>query len=204
MIRYLPAVFLLAIVVGCEKPQSLPAGMTAEQMADYRSKLLMTAEPADAKTVIEVREALQPAESPEGEEEAEQPTTDSPATEVTVVGTIGGMPNPFGSDNMPAFPWMEGQAVFSLVDPTTVAEFEGEEHQHAEGEECMFCAGKARDLVDTVALVTFVDERGQPIPVRSDTLLYLKQGQEVVVTGTGSVELGTLRIVADGVFVRQP
>ncbi len=195
MIRYLPAAVLLAAVVGCEKPQTqvLPAGMTAEQVADYRSKLLLDAEPSEAKTVIEVRDALKPSE-----EDAED--SDAAPTEVAVVGVIGGMPNPYG-DAMPQFPWVDGQAIFSLADPTTAAEFEGE-HAHAPGEECMFCAGKARDLVDTVALVTFPGDEDKPIAARSDLLLGLKPGTKVVVTGIGSVELGSLRIVANGVFVQ--
>lgn len=208
MIRFLSAALLLAVFVGCEKPQSLPPGMTAKQVDSYRSALLLAAEPANAKTVIEVRDALKPAEQPAGDADSE--ATDAPVTEgteaataeVVVMGVIGGMPNPYGDQAMAEFPWVDDQAIFALVDPTSSAEFGDESHQHSDGEECMFCAGKARKLVDTVALVTFVDEEGKPIPVRSDLLLGLKEGSEVVVTGTGTYGLGTLRIMADGVYVR--
>lgn len=203
MIRFLPAALLLAILVGCEKPQALPPGMTAQQVDAYRSALLLAAEPADAKTVIEVRDSLKPTEPPADEEGAEAEATETAkaeSAEVVVTGVIGGMPNPYGDQAMAKFPWVDGQAIFALVDPTTSKEFEG--HEHAEGEECMFCAGKARKLVDTVALVTFVDEAGNPIPARSDLLLDLEEGSEIVVTGTGTYELGTLRVVANGIYVR--
>lgn len=183
---------VLVITSGCEKHDStLPAGMTAEQVSAYRTTLLINKEPADAKTVIEVRDTLRGS----GEEGA------APSKgEVTVVGVIGSMPNPYTAEAAPAFPWVENLAAFSLVDPSTIAKFEG--HQHAEGEECMFCAGKARKLVDTVAQVRFRDVKGQPLVARADKLLGLREGDTVVVVGTGSIELGSLVIDAQKVYVK--
>ena len=196
MSRLLPLFGLLAVVLlattGCEKTDSsLPAGMTEQQVADYRETLLTTEEPADAQAVIEVRDTLRGS----GEEGAEPSKG-----QVTVIGVIGSMPNPYTAEAAPAFPWVDGFAAFSLVDPSTVAQFEG--HQHAEGEECMFCAGNARKLVDTVAQVRFRDPKGEPIAARADKLLGLREGDTVVVVGTGSIELGSLVVDAQKVYVK--
>lgn len=171
---------LLAVATGCEKQAS--PGISADQAAAYRSKFLLEIDPPATKTVAETRDSLKGRE----------------AEEVSVVGQIGGMPNPYGDEVQPSFPWVEGQAVFFLVDPTTAAQFEG--HQHEKGEECAFCLGKARDLVDTVAMVELKGDDGT-IPARADTLLGLEEGDTVVVTGAVRDDLGMLVIDGRGVYV---
>jgi hypothetical protein len=66
----------------------------------------------------------------------------------------------------------------------------------------MFCAGNARKLVDTVAQVRFRDTKGEPIAARADKLLGLREGDTVIVVGTGSIELGSLVVDAQKVYVK--
>ncbi len=181
----------VVIAVGCEPRDTAPAiqGVSASDAAVIRSQMILGVEPAASASVIEVRDALEAAD--EGSEN----------NRVAVVGQIGGMPNPYGADSQPDFPWVDGQAVFFLVDPTTATQFEG--HQHEKGEECSFCLGKARDLADTVAMVQLRAEGSPVILARADDLLGLVEGTPVVVTGTARHELGMLIVEADGVHIKQ-
>lgn len=184
---------LLLTVLGCETGAETAAdGLSDEQVAQYRESLLLDDQPTEAQTVIEVRDRLT-ASGGQGSDGA------PPAEEVTVTGVIGSMPNPYTKEGAPDFPWFKGVAAFALVDPTTVAAFGG--HQHHDGEECMFCAAKAKKLANTVARVQLVDGEGKPVEARADRLLGLQEGATVTVTGTGSLQLGTLSIDAVGVFV---
>lgn len=193
MPRFLLSLAVLAIAVGCTREAAEPvvSNLSNEETVELRLQLLSEEEPADAKTVVEVRDAL----ADTGEAPAEP-------TDVAVVGQIGGMPNPYGAETQPQFPWVDGQAVFFLVDPTTAAQFKN--HQHAKGEECSFCMGKARDLVDTVAMVRLQDKAGEVVAARADELLGLAEGDSVIVTGTARNELGTLVINASGIHPRSP
>lgn len=183
-----PALLALALLTtGCEQPA--PQGLTAAEQAKYQEKYLLAETPAEPATVVQVREQLQSG------------VADSAAREVTVVGAIGGMPNPYGAEAQPEFPWRKGESAFFLVDPTTVEEFG--QHGHAKGEECSFCLGKARELVDTVALVQFVDESGRPLPVRPDEMLGLQEGATVAVTGEPNMVADMLIITARGVRVER-
>ncbi|MGI9457418.1 MAG: hypothetical protein ACR2NU_12715 [Aeoliella sp.] len=170
----LPALLSLA-VSGCDRP-----------VANYQQQFLLSEQPSGGKTVIEIRDALLSGD------DADQQT-------VTVVGEIGGMPNPYGDEQQPDFPWREEEATFFLVDPTTVAEFG--DHGHAEGEECSFCLAKARSLVSTVAFVQFRDEAGNLLPFRADELLGLAEGSTVTVTGQASKVADIMIIEATGIHV---
>jgi hypothetical protein len=77
------AFFGLAIVVGCSRDSTPAQGADSSGDAAYR----LTAEPAGAAGVIEVREHAKDGD------------------EIVVVGRIGG-----------ASPWIEGRAAFSIVD----------------------------------------------------------------------------------------
>ncbi|QDU58831.1 OB-fold nucleic acid binding domain-containing protein [Aeoliella mucimassa] len=200
MKRFLLGGLLLAILAGCngtqtdspEKSQPL-----SEAAKKYRPVFLVTEQPAGAITVVEAMGKL----APPAEGEAAAPET--PAAEPTLMvveGQIGGMPNPFGEDAGAEFPWYAEMAAFSLVDPATAVEFEG--HEHAEGEECLWCTRTAQKMVDTVATVELNDESGEIIAEQADTLLGLEEGTTVVVEGTARMELGRLKIVADHIYVK--
>lgn len=174
---------LLAVVSsGCLEQQAQdPTGPTAEQTAAAQAEYLQ-AEAADStQTVVEAIAAL------EG----------GGPMEMTVVGVLGGMPNPYDKQSKPDFPWVAGEAAFFLVDPATAKEFEGD-HGHAPGEECSFCLGKARDMVSTVAMVQLA---GDAPKHRADRLLGLEETATVQVTGIASMLADMLVIQAGSIHV---
>lgn len=188
---------LLAAVAGCYDSSTGPTGIAAEDVEKIRTQFLVSEEPAGAKSVIEVRDQLAPSPAEPGDRPA------GAATKVVVVGVLGGgMPNPFGSQDASEFPWFPQMAAFALVDPTTAQKFANTDHQHAEGQECIFCTNSAQELVDTVAVVSLEDDSGTILPHRADALLGLTEGATVVVEGRGRVELGQLKVVAERIFVR--
>lgn len=184
-------ILLLATALGCQKPTDEfvnETNLTDEAVKELRTTMLLAEEPANTNTVIEVRDQVA------SKDQAE-------AAAVVVIGVVGGMPNPFQGDGTGEFPWFEKMSAFSLVDPTTAEQFAGE-HNHADGEECIWCMRTAQKLSDTVATVVLNDSTGTIVPERADRLLLLKEGSTVVVRGTGRVELGVLKIAADGVYVQ--
>lgn len=190
MLRLALPISLLALAMGCvdhsaESPTA--GGMSDAEIARLRPQLLLSVKPEGAETVVQVRDALAAADPSQTPDHA------------AVMGQIGGMPNPYGSDAQPDFPWVAGHAVFFLVDPTTAAQFEG--HEHEAGEECSFCMGKARELVDTVAMVKLQFDGHEVTGVRADQLLGLHEGESVIVSGIAHEELGMLVIDAHGVYV---
>lgn len=180
---------MLATAVGCQDSADQfvnKTNLTDKAVIQHRTTMLLNDQPADAKTVVEVRDRLATAEQLE-------------AVPVVVTGTVGGMPNPFPGDENDTFPWFEKMSAFSLVDPTSAEQFDG--HNHDDGEECIWCNRKAQELADTVATVVLSDSTGSIIPERADRLLLLKEGATVVVRGMGRIELGVLKIAADGLYV---
>ncbi|MCA9241961.1 MAG: hypothetical protein KDA37_17240 [Planctomycetales bacterium] len=156
-------------------------------MDEARQKFVLAEEPADVQTVLDL------IDRPEGFESGP----------VTLVGKVGGMPNPW-TDQEPAFPWKEGQASFFLVDPATAASFA--DHEHAAGEDhsdCIFCQQRAKQSASSIAAVTFNDPVGHPYPLRADKLLGVAENDVVVVTGEAK-KLGDLLVVnATGIYVRK-
>lgn len=179
---------VLAVVIGCYgRYQASPVGPTPEQVAAAKAKLLQAEDPKSALTVVEAKSAL----------------AGGASKELTVAGVIGGMPNPFGQELRPDFPWVADEATFFLVDPATAAEFEGD-HAHAPGEECPFCQAKAHDMVDTVAMVGLLNDKAVTYPYRVDQLLGLNEGTTVVVTGNATMLADVLVMEATGIHVREP
>lgn len=169
-----------------------------------REQYVLASEPADAVTPLDWREEHEAAKADEANPE------DKPAEEakqVTLVGTVGGMPNPWGADNEPDFPWKKGQATFFLVDPSTVEEFathaaeEGVEH----AEDCPFCSREARNKTSSVAVVTFPSPEDSKVPAAVDSrdLFGLERGDLVVVHGEWMLKSGVLMVSADGLYKRE-
>jgi hypothetical protein len=158
-----------------------------------REQYVLASEPADAVTPLDWREA-------HGAPAAEE------SKQVTLVGTVGGMPNPWGAENEPDFPWKKGQATFFLVDPSTVEEFvthaaeEGVEH----AEDCMFCARKATEKTSSVVVVTFPSPEDPKVPAAVDSreLFGLERGDLVVIHGQWTLKSGVLMVNADGLYKR--
>lgn len=180
----LGAGFAALVAVGCNRGAAATAGVDVDAA---RQKFVLAEEPEEVLTVLDL------IDRPEGFESGE----------VTLVGKVGGMPNPW-QDQEPAFPWKEGQASFFLVDPATAASFA--DHEHAAGEDhsdCVFCQQRAKQSANSIAAVTFNQDAGSPYPVKADTLLGIAEGDVVVVTGEAK-KMGELLVVnATGIYVRK-
>lgn len=188
-LRLLSLLALAAGLAGCAKG---PVKPDPEAVAELREELVFEVEPADAVTALDWRDS---------QAEAEEASTSG---KITLVGQIGGMPNPFGEGLEQEFPWKAGQASFFLVDPATVAEFvdhageAGEDH----AADCPFCAREAATKLPALAMVSFKKD-GKPIKVGAQELFGLKAGDLLVVRGVAS-EVGELLMIdADGLFVRE-
>lgn len=177
-------VVLAASVVGCAKG---PVKADPAVVAELRAKLLLTEEPAEALSLLDWR-AL--------EQEGEM---------ITLVGKVGGMPNPWG-DTAPDFPWRAGEATFFVVDPVTAAEFADHvgEDADAHAADCPFCARKAESKTSSIAAVSFLASDGEAIQIDARELLGVKAGDTVVVHGR-PLPIGDdlLVIEADGLFIRK-
>jgi hypothetical protein len=199
-----------------------------EVLAQQRARLVLTEEPDDALTVLEVREALL-GESPDDHDHAEhehaeenvhdeqyaheeehahehEAVAEVKATEpidVLLVGSIGGLANPW-EETQPEYPFVKNQAVFFLADLGEVAELEAHGHVHAPGEECAFCAAHAEESSALLAMVRFKDENGQVLPIAARELFDLKEKDTVVVQGSARIVDGGMMVVdAQGLYLRR-
>ncbi len=175
--RFLP-LFLLVFVVGCDSRPTVP-----REIVEAASTQFQLAEHASGISVKELRAKLAAGE-----------VSEAP---VTVVGTLGGMPNPWGDDpSYTEFPFMSDSARLFLVDDTVAAE--SAKHSHSDPNEvCAFCASHAEQNRDGVAMVTFSDDTGEVYPYRADRLLKswnLKPGQRLAIVGKAQL-LGDLLVV---------
>lgn len=137
------------------------------------SKYLLGAEPDGAQDVIAVRKSAQNDD------------------EIVVVGRIGGRENP----------WVDGLAVFTIVDPSLEA------CSDIPGDNCEkpwdYCCCAPDKLAASTALVQVVDETGQPVAQGAKELLAVKELDTVVVKGKASRdEEGNLEVLASGLYVR--
>ena len=152
---------LSLVLVGCGNQSDLTSHHLAKQM-------VLKTEPGDIKTIDEVRESLKENE------------------EITLIGKIGGMPNP----------WVPGKAAFMIVDP-----FDPEAHDC--GADCAFCANK-KSQDEKLALIRFVDEDGRLISSDAKRSLGVKANDLVVIKGKASIhKLGYLVVAANGVYIRR-
>lgn len=187
----------LLALAGCAEGPVKPDPAVVKSL---RELYVVDVEPADAVTPLDWREAHEAAAagSDAGEGKSKQ---------VALVGTVGGMPNPWGAENEPDFPWKKGKAMFFLVDPSTVEEFashaaeEGLEH----AEDCPFCSREARGKTSSVAVVTFPasGDSQEPAAVDARDLFKLERGDLVVVHGEWSLKGDVLMVSADKLYKRE-
>jgi hypothetical protein len=116
--------------------------------------------------------------------------------DISVVGRIS-KETADGGASASDFPWEKGEAAFVMVDPAALGG--EEEHQHAEGEECPFCAKKK---IEAQAVVQFT-AGGGTIHVDARDLFDLKVDDIVVVRGDAALQGGVLIIDAKGIYVRR-
>lgn len=93
-------------------------------------------------------------------------------------------------------PWEPNRASFILSE--LPAEGHGEGH---DADNCPFC--KRRAAKAPTAIVEFVDEKNETIPIDARKLFGIDKGQTVIVRGKVSAgELGSLNLIADQMHVR--
>lgn len=165
---------VLALTIGCaeEKIEQTNSETSPSVPAIDGSQFLLAEEPASAATVIEARESA----------------TDG--ADVVLVGRIGGSFDP----------WVDGRAMFSIVDPSLRA------CSDIPGDNCEYpwdyCC-ETHKLPTSMATVKFVDEDGKVLKADARKLLNLKELQTVVIQGTAKRdEAGNLTVLASGLFVR--
>jgi hypothetical protein len=164
------------------------------ELASQRARLELASLPNDPADVLAVIKRLKSRSAQPGE---------SDPVEVSVVGQIGGMPNPW-SDTHPDFPWFAGQASLFLLDTKIAAQFAKHAKSHGGNHNCAFCQRLAAKHAHSVAVVNFVDEKGEILKIDARELLGLQENERIVVRGRAELLGGTMLVIhADGVHFRR-
>jgi len=121
----------------------------------HRSRLELADSPSQPPSVAATLKKVQARPEENGRREL---------ADVTVVGQIGGMPNPW-QETHPDFPWFADQASFFLLDSKLAAQFAHHAKNHGGSHECAFCKNLAAKNAHKVAVVHLVDEAGQPLRI---------------------------------------
>lgn len=167
----------IILVTGCGNSTPAPENKSTTELAPSKptatTEILLTSEPAGAEEVIKARESAQNDE------------------EVVIVGRIGGSEDP----------WVDGRAVFSIVDNSLKA------CSDIPGDGCEkpwdYCCETGK-LPTSMALIKVVDEDGTLIKEDARKLLNLKELQTVVVKGKAKRDdTGNLTVFANGIFIRK-
>ncbi len=179
----------LSQFVGCNHSSTPPTlASETKPLSQEALRWVSTETPPVPLSVLELLARAQNATSEEGEDR------------VTVIGCVGGVTNPFGEDQ-PNFPWLAGQTSFFLVETTLVKNSGETGHQHAQGEECVFCALAAKENIKKVLLVQFLDTEHKPLKPSAKDFFNLTGGQKVVLTGTTKKIGETLILVAKKLYL---
>jgi hypothetical protein len=176
---------------------STQPGNAAENdtVSGHRKRLVLAEPPREAEQLLTVFKQLAA--------EKNRPSA-SAASEVVVVGQIGGMPNVW-PDTHPHFPWYPGQASFFLVDTKIAKQFAQHAKQHGGEDNCVFCKQLAAKNVNAIAVVNLLDEKGKTLPIDLRKIVDLKEKQTVTIRGKAKLLAGSLlQIDADGIYVSQP
>ena len=161
------SVLVALIAAGCGQSEQA-AQTTTGSLTD--ASYFLTEEPQGAAGVAEARQAG--------------------AEEVTVVGRVGGSPNPF----------VEGIAAFTIVDPK-IPSFAEEEGCPTPWDYCC----KLDQVKDGIAMVKVVDSQGNPVATDARELLGIQGLSMVVVQGDAQRDdQGNLTVLADKIYVKSP
>jgi hypothetical protein len=161
------SILLVPLAAGCSQSDQAAQGPADNGV---QNGYLLAEEPQGATGVTEARQAS--------------------ADEVTVVGRVGGSPDPF----------VEGMAAFTIVDP--------EIPSCAAEEDCPtpwdYCCQLDR-VKNGIAMVKVVDAQGKPVATDARELLGVKGLSTVVVRGDAQRDdQGNLTVLAEKVYVRSP
>lgn len=146
-------------------------GVSPEVRA-WRTAYLVRSQPTGAKPFAEIRRDL------------------AGPRQVVVVGRIG-VPE--------QEPWVAGKAAFTIRDVADEKQggHGGRNHDPAT---CPFCKRKASQP-DAMAVVQFLDDRGEVISIDARELFPISENQRVVVQGTATLDDETLIVSATQLFV---
>jgi len=190
--RRLRSLLIGIALLGMAAATSLSVAAGAADAARQQQRLRLADEPKDAQQVLAVQKAFIAAKG----------RKDAPQTrDVVITGQVGGMPNVWPQLH-PKFPWYEGQASFFLVDSKIAAQFANHAKQHGgSNHNCAFCQSLAEKNAHAIAVVNFVDEKGEIIRTDARELLGLKENQTVVIRGKARLLGGAMVVVdADGFY----
>lgn len=195
---------------GCQ-PAASTAKLDPAVIAKHREDRVLTEQPADPIGIQELIIQLA-GDSPNPERAS------SDRVDVALLGQLG-------SAHSEASVFTDGQAAFTLTDPSyepPTAEAEaGHEHGedgdheheaesetasedtsgHKEDCPCPFCASSKQSVPQ--AIVTFTDAEGETIPINAQQLFDLNGNEMVVVTGSAKLSVGQLMVTADKIYVRK-
>ena len=165
---------LFGIVVGCSVDKAPAVKKEAPQINS--APYLLAAEPEDGLGVSAARKAVKDQDA------------------VVVIGRIGGSLNP----------WVDNRVAFQIVDPSLPSCSDCKE-----GESCScktpwdYCC-ETDKLPDAMALVQFVDEKGDVIKQDARAFFGVTELQTVMVQGVAERDdAGNLTILADKLFVKE-
>jgi hypothetical protein len=201
-------------------------GVDSNLVEQQRSKLMAAAEPEGAVGIQELRSQLLGTEETEEENATDAVTTEP--VEVVVLGRIGGT----GSEESPLandFPWDKGRAAFVMMDPSFAAQaaaddqdgaeshaseasdeadvtehLEHDHHAHAgdDHHDCPFCK-QAQQAAAAQAIVQFVGDDGEPLPIDARQLFDLQGDELVVVKGKARLTVGMLMVQGEQIYIRR-
>lgn len=175
----------------------------------HRKRFVMSQEPPGAVSIATARKQLGLDQENEAETDVEEPNraeSDSGTVDPSALEPAYESAEPIqlvlearvgSSDDQT---WEPGKAEFMVSEVLSDDVHGGEGH---DPETCPFCQLEAGSASARIAVIRFLDEADQLIEVDARTLLGVEAGQEVVVSGTASVDpLGVLVIAADGIYLR--
>lgn len=188
--RLVYAVCAAAVIATVYSSLCVAAGSV--DVKNQRNRLVIGEVPKAADQVLTIQKAMVA--------EAAKPNA-LRTREVVITGQIGGMPN-LWPEQHPVFPWYEKQASLFLVDSKIAAQFAAHSKNHGGNHHnCAFCQALAAKNAHAIAVVNFVDEKGDIIRVDSRELLGLKENQTITVRGKARLLGGSMLVIdADGVY----
>ena len=182
----------IATIAGCEPTSNTVAGN--KELLTQRARLTLTEEPPDPVGIVDLRETLQEAvEAPSSESESASPWP------IVLVGRIGGKSNT-ADRSTSDFPWEKDKAQFIMSDPSAAIEHDHGDDHGDDHHDCPFCNKKA---ADAQAMVQFIDDDGNPLPMDARDLFELEGEELVVVRGRAQLVGTLLMVTADGIYVRR-
>jgi hypothetical protein len=151
-----------------------PAIPTAE-LTRLRDKFFLPAAPAEVQPITEAKRSVE-----------EKP-------EVVLKGRINA-----GQHD----PWEPGKATFVITEAAIELTAHDKDPKH-DADNCPFCK-RRKSAAEATAIVQFVDDNGEVLPVDAQQLLEAKKDQVVFVRGAGQVNgLGTLVVNVQGIYVQR-